>query len=182
MAVNVIWSLTNGGDAISTNLDYGLTLSNGQTGSSQTLYLRHDGTNPITDVGLFVRQYSATYTGDATAATDFSELLAWGDGSASEDFGGLQINQDATGGFPSGSWPAFPDSDIGEGSTFRTGVGDSELNAISLSTATGATAAETLQVGSTPNVRFATRIKVPTSEDTTGIRQWDLVIKYTFTS
>jgi len=57
VSVSVIYSLTNGGVEISSALDHG-DMSNGDISSAQTIYLRHDGANPITSAGIFIRQYS----------------------------------------------------------------------------------------------------------------------------
>ena len=60
MAVNVIWSSESGGDPILTTVNHG-NASNGSTTSVQTIFLRHDGANIITDVGFYIRQFSGTY-------------------------------------------------------------------------------------------------------------------------
>jgi len=181
MSVNVIWSYTNGGTAISDLINHG-NIANGNTSTAKTIYLRHDGASEITNVGVYIRQYSGTYNGDATAASDFAEIIAWGDNSASNTFGGIHINWDAVGAFPAASWPLYNDKDPSNGFTHRTGVGDSEGNAVTIPTATGATTAGEIEAGASPNVRFQLRVQVPTAEDTTGTRQFDQVIRYSFTS
>lgn len=162
---SIIWSLTNGGAAISANVDHG-TVGNGDTSGATQLFIRHDQAGDLTSVGVYIRQYSGNYAGSFTAATDFAEVLSWGDG---DD--GFQYNLNATGAYPSSDWVCF-----------KTGSGDSELTAIALTTTTGASAAGTLQAGGSPNVRFSTRLKIPSSEDTVGVRQWSLVLRYTATS
>jgi len=181
MAVNIIWSLSNGGDALSTTLDHS-NASNGNYTTEKEIFIRHDGLNSITDAGLYIRQLSGTYSGSFTAAADIAELLYWGDQSTSSTFGGFQCNLLATTSYPSSGWPTYSSKSPTGGFVHRTGVGDSESNAIAVPTTTGATSSGTIQAGSSPNVRLKVRILVPTDEDTIGIRQWDQVLKYNFTS
>lgn len=42
------------------------------------VYISHDGTNEITDVALYVAQFTGTYGGANTAALDFTALAAYG--------------------------------------------------------------------------------------------------------
>lgn len=181
MSVGIIWSLTNGGTAISTTVDHG-NASNGATTTAKEFFIRHDGANEITGVGFYVRQFSSTYQGHATAAADIAELLGWGDASDTDDFGGFQINMNAVGAYPVSAWPTLLSKSPTNGSVFRTGVGDSEGNSVAITTASGASASGTIQTGNSPNVRFKSRIVVPTNEDTVGIREWDMVLVYTYTS
>lgn len=184
MAVNVIWSYTNGGEAISAIINHG-NAANGDTTTVKEIFLRHDGSNEITNVGIYVRDYSGTYAGDATASSDLIELLSWGDASTIDTFGGFQVNMDAVGAYPAASWPAYDDKSPSNGFVHRTGVGDSEGNAVTLAKAAGIAdpyVAGELPSGNSPNVRFKARIQVPTAEDTAGIRQFDQVVRFAFTS
>lgn len=181
MAVSITWSSTNGGAAVTEPLDHGVD-SNGTILGTQELFLRHDGTNQITDCGFFLAEKSGTYGGDQSAALDLAEILGWGDGADADAFGGFQINMDATGGY-SGNWPAFGDKAGSTYNVFRTGVGDSEANKILLATEMGLSgAAGTIQAGASPNVRFQCRIAIPEDEDTPGVRQFDQRLRYTYTS
>lgn len=186
MSVNVIWSFTNGGVAISSTVDHGNS-SNGEITTGLEIHLRHDGVFNITNCGLYIRAFSGSYTGDATAVGDLAELLEWG-GASLSNYGGFQINQDAQGAFPSSGWPIATAPGVNvSGSettynTHRTGIGDSEANAITLLSETGATSDGTIQPGTSPNVRFKVRVEVPSTEDTLGVRQWDHVLTYDFTS
>ncbi len=162
---NIIWSLTNGGASISSNIDHG-TVGNGDESSATQLFVRHDGASNLTSVGLYVRQFSGNYAGSFTSAADFAELLAWGDGDK-----GFRYNLNATGSYPTADWASF-----------KTGSGDSEANAITLPTTTGASASGTLQTGSSPNVRLSTKVVIPSNEDTVGIRQFSMVLRFTATS
>lgn len=180
MAVNIVFSTTNGGSSITT-LSHGNS-SPGSNTTAQTLYIRHDGTNPITNCKLYMAQKSGAYSGAATAAQDFTELLGWGDGNLSTNYGGMLFNFNAIGSFPGGNWPVYNNKTPTSGNTVRTGVGDSTTNAISIPSATGAPSVGVIPQGSTPNVRFQVRFKVPNSEGTLGNRQVDLRLRYTYTS
>ncbi len=181
MTVAIIFSLTNGGSAMADPLDHGSAAA-GADLSDQEIFIRHDGTNQITDVGFYAAEKSGSYGGGSSAAADLVELLAWGDGAVAADFGGFLINMDATGGYLL-DWPTFDDKSGTTYNVFRTGAGDSAANKIVLATAMGLTGAPgTIQIGDTPNVRFKTRISVPTSEGTVGVRQFNTKIRYTYTS
>lgn len=179
--VAITWSLTNGGTGLTDTQDHGNT-SNGLTTTAIEFFVRHDGSNSITGCKLYIREYSGTYTGDATAAADIAEILSWGDASTSSTFGGFQINMDAVGGYPSASWPTYISKTPTNGYVCKTGTADSEGNAVTITTATGATASGTIQAGASPNVRFKCRIQVPTAEDTIGLRLFESVLVYTYTS
>ena len=181
--VSVIWSTTNGGTAISSNVDLG-SKANGEVSTDQTIHLRHDGANVITGVGLYIREFSGAYSGSVSAASDYAELLAWGDATAEDDFGGIFINMDAINSFTSTEWPAYDDKTTTYGFVCRTGVGDTEGNAVTVSKNTTSASGTDGQVpvGSSPNVRFQVRARVPTNEDTIGTRLFDLTAVYSATS
>jgi hypothetical protein len=185
MSVNIIWSLTNGGDPATSVIDHG-NVGNGATSTALEVFVRHDGGNEITNVGLFVRRFTGTYSGGFTATSDFNELIGWGNGSTADAFGGVQFHMNAISAYL-GDWPTYSaktgvllGSDVSH--VCRTGIGDSEGNAITIPTATGATTAGEIQAGASPNVRFKMRVVVPTAEDTVGIRQWENLLRYTYTS
>jgi len=179
--MGLIFSYTNGGVGISTLIDHG-SAANGVASSSTEIFIRHEYSNPITNVGLYLRRVSGTYSGSFTATADVAEILAWGDGADADAFGGFQCNFNAVGLYTPEVWPTYSTPIATNYSVFKTGVGDSEDNAITLPVATGASAAGTIQAGSSPNVRFDTRCVVPADEDTVGIRQFEWVVRYNFTS
>lgn len=179
MTVNITWSLTAGGVAITDDVDHG-NGSNGQTLTAQTIFMRHDGSNPITGCALYIREYSGTYIGGASAALDFAEILGWGDASTASAFGGFQVNMNATGSFPAAAWPAYSSKSPTNGYACRTGVADSVGTAVAVSTAMGAAASGTINASS--NVSFQCRMQFPTDEDVIGVRQIDQVLVYTYTS
>lgn len=184
MAVSLIFSSTNGGVSLSAPVDHG-NIANGSITVPFTIYVRHNGANSITSVRLFcVATDTGEYAGDATASNDMSELLGWGNAGASGDFGGIEINLNASGTFPGSSWPTFSNKSTvdGFGFTIRAGIGDSSSNGILVPTATGATSLGTIQAGSSPNVRFQMRIVVPQNENTLGIRQFKTSFTFNYTS
>ena len=185
MSVDVTWSTTNGGSAISDYVEH--EAANGASSTAQTIFLRHNGSNAITGVALYIREFSGTYNGDGTAAADLAELIAWGDESSATAYGGILINWDATnqsglGAFASANWPTYDDKSKTYGMVHRTGVGDSDENAVTLPVGTGISTAGQIPAGAAPNVRFQMRINVPQDEDTVGIRLFDQVVKYSYTS
>lgn len=186
MSVQIIWSLTNGGPALDEPLNHGDNSVSNTLGPT-TVFVRHTGLNPITNCSIYVRAFAATtYSGDALPIDDYNELIGWGDASLAPDFGGLQLNQNAVGGFPPASWPVFPTKDTidGFGRTVRTGVGDADANAIQIKKETysaGGTDGE-IPTGVAPNVRFQARLLIPTNENVPGVRQFETVLKFTFTS
>jgi hypothetical protein len=182
MSVSIIFSTTNGGSGMSDPLSFG-NIGNGAITPDQTIFVRHDGVNPITACGIYI-DVASPYTGDFSAANDKAELLGWGDGASSPAFGGFEINMNATGSFPGTSWPTFANKTTadGFGFTVRTGVGDVVANPITIPTVTGATSSGTIQAGASPNVRLKTRVVVPSTVSTIGARAFRQIIKYTYTS
>jgi len=181
MTVGLIFSSTNGGATLSADIDCG-DLSNGATTAAQTVYLRHTGTNPITGVKFYLRACTGSYVGAATAIADLAELIGWGDNLTALGWGGVLVNQNATGSFPVPGWPTLLNKTPTDGVCCRTGKADSSTYAANLSANTGATAIGTVQVGTSPNVRFQCKIVVPANEDTVGIRQFELAFLFSYTS
>jgi hypothetical protein len=183
MSVNLIWSFTAGGNAIDSYVDHG-DVNNGSNSAGREIYVRHDGENEISNVGFFVREFTGTYNGDATSNADIVELLGWGDANTAASFGGIMVSWDSVAGYVA-DWPAYDDKDPGSAIVHRTGTGDSEQNAVSLpagSIVGGAADAGKIDSGDNPGVRFKMRVYVPTDEDTVGIRLFDHVCKYNYTS
>lgn len=190
MAVNVYWASDNNGSAISQPLNHG-DVSNGSETSAQTIWIYHDGTNAITNCGFYLAQYSGSYTGAVSALADYNELLAWGDGGTDDAWGGYQINMDASGGFSS-AWPTRstnPVSDLGYNFNTDSDMGSDTDNAITLAAEMkGGGGGSDGEIPANPpngyglDHKFQARIKVPADEDTAGKRQFDLVLKYTYTS
>jgi hypothetical protein len=181
MSVGIIFSTTNGGSAITDDVDHG-SGNNGSTLTAQTIHIRHTGVNSITGVKFYIAAYDESYSGGTSAIDDLAELIAWGDNSTALGFGGFQLNMDAAHSFISTSWPTYSSKSPSYGAVCRTGVGDNSTNAITLSSQSGATSDGVIQAGTSPNVRFKCRIVIPSNEDTTGIRQFDQYMLYNYTS
>lgn len=177
----LVWSLSNGGAAISTTIDDGSS-PNGDTTTAYEVFIRHDGDNSITDTKLYMEQFTGDYSGGATAAADFNEIRDWGDGLTESSFGGVQFNMNASGSYPTTSWPTYSSKSPTGGGVIRTGTGDSAANGITLSSLSGAIADGTIQAGSSPNVRLKMRVEVPANEATTGIRMYNLNLSFSYTS
>lgn len=178
--VNAIWSLSNGGDAITSPIDHG-TNTNGTSLTAQEIFIEHDGDEDIIGCGFFIAEKSGTYGGGASAAADLAELLAWGDAATATTYGGFELNMDATGAY-AGNWPAYSDKFGSTYNVFRTDYGDSADNKIILPVEMGLSVAGEIPAGTAPNVRFKCRVTIPQVEDTAGTREFDQRLRYTYTS
>ena len=184
MAVTITWSSTNGGAQITAPLDHG-GADGGNTLPTQTVYVRHNGINDITNCKLYLGPRYNGYSGGGTSDSDFQETLDIGSETLADYFGGFQINQDATNSFAA-AWPTLGSkgsvSDLSI--VFRNDVGDSLENGIPVHLNTGVITTGTIPTGDTPNIRFQLRIVLPTyySNDTLGERQFSLNMRYTYTS
>lgn len=183
MSVSIIWSTSAGGTGISDIVDHGSAENGGQT-TDQEIFIRHDGDNPITNVGFYIRKYSGNYSGSFTPTSDLNEIISWGTENLEADFGGFMVNFNAEGGYPAEDWPVYNNKTPTNGFVHRDGVGDSEVNAVEIPTVTGAAVAGEIQADAdTGNgVRFKVRVEVPSNENEIGIRQWETVLRYSFTS
>lgn len=175
MSINITWSSTNGGSAI-TSLDHG-SGSAASTLTEQQIYIRHSGTSPISQCKFYLS------SSGSNPSVDLAEILSWGDGSTSSSFGGILLNMNANGGFPVADWPTYDDKFGTNYNVFRTNVGDNGTNGILLPQAMGLTgSAGVLQIGDSPDVSFKCRIQIPTDETDLGSRQFDQVMRFSFTS
>jgi hypothetical protein len=182
--VSVIWSSTSGGSSV-TSFNEGRSI-NGSTTDASTIYIRHDGVNPITDCRLYFVPKLTGYAGDFLASQDLGELLEAGDGSTANAFGGIQVNFDAIGSFSGGStWDMSHTQKTASDAlkyTVRTGVGDSISNGILIPSEASASMTTDGVIPAGVNAAFQIRIKVPTDEDTLGTRQFDMILKFTATT
>lgn len=180
MSVNVIWrqgSVVS--DPLTAPVNHG-NIGNGSATSGIEIFVSHNGANPITNAAIFMRPYSGTYSGSNTASGDFAEFISWGDKNTVDGFGGFQVHFGAPTSYIS-DWPTYGAKTQSESFCHRSGVGDSEGNAFLLPiSSTGSDAAGKINDGSA--ARFKTRVVIPTEEDTIGVRQWDHVLRFDFTS
>lgn len=179
MPVSITWSSTNGGMSLS-SIDHGSGANNNIL-SDQIVYIRHDGINDITNCKLFIGSKDP-YTGNFSAAEDLNTLLAWGDGPTSNNFGGLQINQDAINSWAE-PWPTYlSKGTVSSLSTsFRTNIGELD-SGINLHVNTGASSTGVIPASSTPNVRFKLRMAIPNNVSKIGTKEFAVKIRYTYTS
>lgn len=160
MPVSLTFSATTGGSAISTPYDFG-DVANGAQSSALSLYIRHDGANPITSCGFFIAAYGGSgYDGNAGVNADYDEIIGWGD-----DDEGLQIGQD-------GAAPSYV--------SCKTNSGDTSDNAIALTTDSGVNEAPDMNAGSEAYIKA--RVSVPAAEATAGVRYAQLHMKFSYTS
>ncbi len=191
MSIVITWSSTNGGDSMAEPLVHGTSLSQGTDSDPQTIFIEHNGDNPITSCGLYLSAFAngnnTSYLsagGSASTTTDKTELIGWGDEAGALDWGGILLNQNAADSFNNASWPdlANPISADTFGQRVMTGQGDSSSNTIGILQETGATSDGTIQAGAAPDVSFQMRLHIPASLSTPGTRLFDIVLKFNFTS
>ena len=185
MTVNITWSSTEGGSSIaeslgggSTGVDHSSAAAAAAT-TERELWISHDGANSITNAGFYLGEFSGTYGGTATKAADVAELLAWGDEVIEANWGGMLIHFSGGGG---SGWPVYSSKSPTNADTFRTGVGDSSSNKILVESTMGTAVTGTgIIAASDTDAQFFMKFQVPTGEST-GIRQVDQVLHFTYTS
>jgi hypothetical protein len=172
MTVSLIVATASQDSAISLPVEVG-TYSPGAQSSVIDIYLRHDGTAAITNCKFYVLPYVGVYLGTKTAQDDYDDLLSWGDDSyPAISGGGLFINTNCSGGFPSGDYVAI-----------RTGYGDSLGTAISLPAAAinlGTAVAGEIQPSGEAHLRF--RFDIPAGETDTGTFYIDCLLSFSSSS
>jgi hypothetical protein len=135
MPVTITWSMTKNGSNI-TNVDHGFVEVDGYT-SAKEIFIHHDGSNSLENCAFYFAEKPSGYTGDFTAASDFAEILGWGDDNTASGFGGIQINMDARSHYVDNiAWSMHESQKSsldGYKVTVRTGTGDSSTNTIILS-------------------------------------------------
>jgi hypothetical protein len=168
VAVDITWSESPGGAAITPPFSWG-SIANGSS-SDDDLYIVHDGTEKITDVGFYIQAYTGTYTGTFDAATDYAEILGWGNDDSAE---GFLINQNHI------------TSPPGTYVTHKTGQGTVtvpiDLDGDCITVASGGPGTDT-EIGVSEEAHIKVRIAVPLAEGDAGTRQFDQCLKYTYTS
>jgi hypothetical protein len=170
MVVDITWSESQAGSAISSPLSWG-NVGNGSS-LEDDLYIRHDGVEKITNCAYYIQAYTGTYEGSFDAATDYAELLSWG----SDDTDGFLINQNLLGSFPGGSYVSHK-TDRGTSASPITLDSDSIIGGASLSDGE----MEGSAVGS-EEAHIKVKIAVPSAETGAGTRYFDQCLRYTYTS
>jgi hypothetical protein len=172
MVVSITWSQATGGAAISEPISHG-NISNGMVGSDIDLYIRHNAVaGPITNVGFFIQPYSGTgYTGIGQLA-DYNEIMGWGAAAVSWNDAGFYINQ---------NHPTFPD-DISNWKVHKPGQGDSAVKIALLASAINIGTPVAGEIPLSGEAHVQVKVAVPALEDTAGVRFFDQVLAYTYTS
>jgi len=173
LTVSIRYAPSPSGTPYSLPEDVG-TLSPGSQSSVTDTYISHDGTVKIESCAIYILPYSAgVYLGADTAQDDYDLLLSWGDATyPATSGGGLYINMNHSGGFPTADWQVF-----------RTGFGDSlgasiDLPATAISTGTAVAG----EIAASGEAHLRWRLDVPASYTGTGIGYIDTLMYYSATS
>ena len=150
------------------------TLSPGDQSSTVDTYISHSSSTDLTNCAIYLTPYAAgTYLGAASASDDFDTIIGWGDDfQPATSGGGLYVNMNHTGGFPSSDWDVF-----------YTGHGDSSANMITISSSaisTGSGADGVIPAAGEVHLKW--RLDIPATYTGTGIGYVDTVLYYVETS
>ncbi len=189
MAVDLTLTKTIAGSAISdtltggsTGLNFGISSRGDPVPTQQTLFIKHNGINEITNLALHVQAYTGVYAGNYSASADLAKLKAHGDLNC-----GLQVDMRWDG---SPRFSAFTQIKTGVGDAFATRVviTDDAMSRNNSGTEVDASAAVDGSVGATGNTTLGDRAHIvlrylnPAAEAQLGKRQLDLCFSYNFTS
>lgn len=167
------------------------TVANDSVSATQELFLRHNGVNKITSCAYYIQPYSGVYGGGYDAATDYAKMLALGDTTPGNY--GLMFDEDWN---SSPQFSSFFKIKTGYGDAFGTRRNFPSTMQLYYNTSTAAKSDPTSpvvgEVGPNDNgvvaqavgnrslLRF--RLGLPANELDGGIRQFDTVVAYTYTS
>jgi len=173
MTVSVRYAPTSLGVPFSLPESMGI-LSPGEEGEVKDVYISHTGTNSITLCELYILPYAAgVYLGTNTAQDDYELQIEWGDAYyASSGDGGLFLNTNHVGGFPTEDWEVI-----------RTGYGDSLGTAITLPSAAlniGSGDDGEIPAGGDAHIRW--KWVIPSTYSTPGTIYWDTFLSFSATS
>jgi len=173
MSVSVNISTASLGPPVSLPVEQ--TGTPGDTLGPLSYYISHSGLDKIEGCGFYLLPYATgVYLGTKTPQDDLDEILEWGDenNAGTSPDGGLFIDMNAVGGFPGG-----------DEILFRTGVGDSIVNAIPLSADAIITgAAFEGEIAASGEAQISLYIEIPTGEGNAGTRYVTLAMTYLATS
>lgn len=178
MTVSITMAGTTAGNQLSEVVDLG-SLSPGDASAETDLYIRHDAeNNPITDCAFYIIRYAGSdYTG-SSADDDYTEVLSWGDdsGPGSTGGGGLYMNQNHSGSFPTVDWHPYRSS-YGSGPSSSIQLVQAAIN----DTGVGWTPTDG-EVPVNGEAHIKTRWDIPATVSSAGIRFIQLVMAYSYTS
>lgn len=170
--------LLNGG---ASGVDIG-TVANDAVSNTVNLYVRHNGANKITGASFFVQAYTGTYGGNYTPTADYAKLQGLGDTN-----NGLQFDEDWDRTVP---FNVLYQVKTGDGDSFATrrAIAATSMVRDNAGSEADATAPVVGEIGPAlnatlgDNAHLKYRIKIPASETDGGIRQYDTVIAYNYTT
>ena len=176
MAVNIIWQYESGDHISGEAQDLG-TIPAGEEGGGLVM-LGHYETDVsvvvLTDVGFYINPYDGIYEGDEDPASDFFELLAYGDTRALNNDRGFLINQRGY------EIPAFPDAGWVSCTSEQGSNPDNALELLADACDPVAPADGELALGTVFKIK--TMISLPSLLQRTGVHQFSMYITYSYTS
>jgi hypothetical protein len=174
----------------STGCDLG-TVANDSVSTTQELYIRHNGLSKITSAAYYVQPYSGVYGGNYDPATDYAKMLALGDLTPGNF--GLMYDEDWN---SSPQFTSFYKVKTGFADSFATRRNFPNSMMMYFNTVTSAktdpgspvvgemgpndNGVTAQALGNRALLRF--RLGLPSTEVDGGVRQYDTVIAYTYTS
>lgn len=167
----------------STGVDLG-TVANGAFSNTTNLFVKHDGAQKITGLSYYIQSFTGTYGGNYTASADYAKLLALGDAGTPA---GLQVDEVWN---SSPNFQTFYQVKTGNADSFanRRVVPTTAMSRNNSGTEVGATTPVAGEVGPTGNTvigdraHVRERISIPSAEVDGGIRQFDAVFAYNYTT
>jgi hypothetical protein len=174
----------------SSGCDFG-TVANDSVSATQELFLRHNGVNKITSCAYYIQPFSGVYGGAYDPSSDFAKILALGDVTPGNH--GLLFDEDWN---ASPQFSSFYKIKTGSGDSFGTRRNFATSMQLYFNSGTSAksdpSAPVVGEVGPNDNGAIAQaignrsllrfRLSLPANEIDGGIRQFDTVIAYTYTS
>lgn len=174
--------LLNGG---TTGVDMG-TVANNAVSATAHLLIRHDGVNKITSTAFYIQSFSGTpYGGAYTPAADLARLLALGDMTPTSY--GLQLEEDWDAAVP---FSTFYQVKTGAADSFanRRTIAASSMSYNNSGVEANPSAPAAGEIGPDGNTtvgdrgHLTYRMSIPATETDGGIRQFDLVVAYSYTN
>lgn len=167
----------------SSGYDFGV-LPTGGPYTVQAFYVKHDGTQYISEFAVNLQAMSGTYGGDYNASTDLAKVLSDGDAG-----NGLQIDWNYTG-TPFGGTPFVFSNTLNCGKDYanRVYLPTTTMafnNAGTLVAPSGAVQGQLGPIGNSvlgDHAHFNMRYVSPNTETLTGKRQFDIYYSFNFTS
>ena len=120
--------------------------------ADKTIQISHDGISEITNCALYIQPYTGSYSGQNDAQTDYDILIEWGNQATPQ---GLSVSEDQT------NYTYF-------NSTQGTSQSPIEISSGTIAASASAT--------------VYLKLEIPSGSTFTGVHQFDLALRYTYTS